>query len=142
MKNQVALEWTEDQVRVAPQHQCQLCSLSRETRQAVTLAVVVGFGSDGSGGVTLQYVCRECAREHNVVPCVALEAAEPPAAPALFSCATGHYLDHTDLNVSESEYDDMVHSALRDGAVTVRHVTGIDVVAYAAQESRGPIGED
>lgn len=69
MRNQVALEWTEEQVMAAPQHRCQLCSLSRETRQAVTLAVVVGFGSDGSGGVTLQYVCRECAAQPNVVTC-------------------------------------------------------------------------
>lgn len=70
------MEWTDEAVLAARGQPCSLCALRTDgaTNPAVTLGVVVGFGSDGGGSAALQPVCAPCGRSSNVVPCQGLPA--------------------------------------------------------------------
>lgn len=50
---------------------CGLCAMRTDgvRNRAVTLGIVVGFCSDGSGSAELVPVCAQCARQDNVVAC-------------------------------------------------------------------------
>jgi hypothetical protein len=65
------LTWTDDEASAAIGRPCALHELRSDGRRAraVVLAVVAGFGADGSGSASLDPVCAECARLDNVIPC-------------------------------------------------------------------------
>lgn len=66
------IKWTYAQARRAEGEWCGSCDMLGVNTRAVVLAIVVGFNSDGGGCAHLRPVCERHARQHNVIPCIAL----------------------------------------------------------------------